>query len=366
MKKVVYIYCMICLSCVLSACGDNDSKQDVVSDGDQSAETSVNKGTEGEDKDTDSNSAAQEGGTGGSENETPETPEGETQQTPSDHGDGSGTSGPSDEKTDGDGTDPGNGEGDDKTPESGDGGSTGETGETPNKPEETAETAIGAVCEESSFGEQCHGELPVYCDEEEGVTSIYESGCDVEGYICGLTEDGYSECFEPCTKEGDTRVYCAEDNLYNGTVVMDECVSIGYGRLGYISSYKKCNGACVDGACAYDYSHIEELGTVCDNDNYKRHCTSNVALYCSNSKVMIYQDCSLEEQYTKCGETMESSGVTAACHEPCTEVGTKVTRCSSSGSVRYDFECGEIGSGGLGYIVKDWEICSCIHDVCEE
>lgn len=362
MKKLVYVYCVICMSCVLSACGDHDSKGALVSDGVESAGTSNGKVPAVKGQENDSNNAVQEEGTGGSENETPKTPEGETDPSSGDQGNESETTSNSDDKNGGEGMETGTGEGNDDTPEIGNGS---ETGETQSKPEERPETAIGAVCEESSFAEQCHGELPVYCDEDDGVTSIYGSGCDAEGYVCGLTKEGYSECFEPCMKEGDTRVYCAEDNLYNGTVVTDECVSIGYGRLGYISTHKKCNGACVDGACAYDYSHIEELGMACNGDNFRRHCTSNVALHCLNSKVMIYQDCSLEERYTKCGEATDGAGVTAACYEPCTEAGAKASRCSSSGSIRYEFECGEIGNGELGYIVKDWEICSCSHDVCE-
>ena len=227
------------------------------------------------------------------------------------------------------------------------------------------DTKLGVACNATEFSEKCHGELPVYCDEDEGVTSIYGESChEGSDYICGIDADGYSDCFVPCSMLGEVKIYCSDNGQYNGTVVTDTCTDIGYHRLGYISSYQKCHGPCIDGKCM-DYSHIPQLGDYCDPSTYHEICVSNVALYCSNNKITIYEDCSLSKNARNlCGLTYDQDLNQAACHEPCSKVDTAISQCNDENTVRYGFVCRDIGYDLLGYVLESFDICTCQDGVC--
>jgi hypothetical protein len=100
-------------------------------------------------------------------------------------------------------------------------------------------------------------------------------------------------------------------------------------------------------------------------DDYERKCTANVALYCSEYKVKMFQDCNLDPIKTQCGITTWGGERQSACHEPCTTLGQTRNRCNSDGTMLFKFICTDIGYGNLGYDLNDYAYCTCVNDVCQ-
>ena len=226
------------------------------------------------------------------------------------------------------------------------------------------ETRLSLPCDENTFQDQCHLEIPVYCDADDGITTILsELGCnDGEGYICGISSRGYSECFVPCYEEGRVTTRCDATN-YMGKYLTDTCMPIGYNRFGLDTKVTQCPGPCEGEVCA-DYSHIPDLLTPCQSSLYVANCQSNVALYCSSGRVSMYQDCNREDIYSRCGVTMMDGKPHAACHEPCPVLGASLKRCAAEGRILFEFTCQNIGYGALGYVVESFAICQCEDGAC--